>query len=133
MDMSRTPEEAPLLPAADEEKAVAAPEKTPCPRNRALECVILVSSLLLALSHLAILYFFSSSSCSLTPTHSALDQHLCSLARTLPYAISSGLPTAGILIIAAPSIAKPDRVELVRCLVLFFYLFGASLGAVIHC
>jgi hypothetical protein len=132
--MSPCPEKASLLPAAQVDEAAPAPSE-PQARgcNRTLEVMLLIHSLLLALSHLAIIYFFRGASCAPTFVHTLVSQHLCSLAEALPVAISSGLPTAAALIILAPMIAKEDRIELARCLVLFFYLFGATLGAIVNC
>ncbi|KAF9695292.1 hypothetical protein EKO04_006952 [Ascochyta lentis] len=117
-----------LLPMAAPTPACAPQRRTFIDRHHALiESFTLAFIFLFAVSQCLILYGIRS-----LPYLSASDQ-LCSflsnLAGALRISIPASLPTATLLFIATPYIARPDRIVTSWYLILLCYLAGSTSGA----
>lgn len=89
---------------------------------------------------LALILFLAASQCLIlygvhnlpyTPPSTALCVFLIDLAAGLRLAIPTSLPTATLLFIASPYIARPERLVMTWYLVLLCYLVGSTSGAVL--
>ena len=93
------------------------------------ESLALALVLLLAASQCLILYGVHG--IPYTSPNSALCTFLTNLASGLRFSIPTSLPTAILLFIASPYIARPERVLATWYLILLCYLVGSTLGAVL--
>ncbi|KAF2175295.1 hypothetical protein K469DRAFT_475330, partial [Zopfia rhizophila CBS 207.26] len=120
-------EKASLLPVTETQKLSTLQENddeaTPN-QLRIAEFALLFLTFLLAGFQTFILNFDFASSCIFGP-------HFLPIAQGLPQSLFIGFPTTAIFLIAAPVLAKKERVGFVRCLIMFCYLLGATWGAVI--
>ncbi|KAG9196382.1 hypothetical protein G6011_01503 [Alternaria panax] len=126
--MLYTTEKTPLLPVI-ERTLDGYVDKMDQRRREGIEYALLVSTLLLTVFQLLVLY----SGDSLVPI--ALDGHcyalVAQLARGLRMSIPASLPTAAILFIVAPYLAQKERVVMTRYAILICYLMGSTLGALL--
>ena len=91
--------------------------------SKSAENILLTLSLLLSFLHVFILYFSS-----LIPE--AVAPLLLPLGPGLRVSIPSALPTAVTFFIAAPFLASHERRNFTRCLAVFCYLCGSTIGGV---
>lgn len=108
-------------------------QPAPAPRHSAthelLECCALALILFLAAAQCLILYGVHSLPFTI-PSH-ALCVFLTNLAAGLRLSIPASLSTTTLLFIAAPYVARPERILATRYLILLSYLGGSTLGALV--
>ncbi|KAF2128542.1 hypothetical protein P153DRAFT_293102, partial [Dothidotthia symphoricarpi CBS 119687] len=116
--MNSTSEKTPLLPIT--ERAVS-PHREPLVR-KSTEFLLLLLCVVLAVLQFFVHFNFCS-------PESRLGAHLDLLARGLTLSVPASLPTTTILFVAAPWIARPDRIAITRYAILSCYVVGSTLGA----
>ncbi|KAF2795802.1 hypothetical protein K505DRAFT_359891 [Melanomma pulvis-pyrius CBS 109.77] len=126
---SRASEKTPLLPVTTINGVPISwptfrPTPPPPPPSRPIENILLALSLFLSFFHVFILYFSNLTPAFLVPL-------LLPLVPGLRIAIPAALPTAVAFFLAAPLISTHDRRNFTRCLAVFLYLCGSTLGAAI--
>ncbi|KAF2715374.1 hypothetical protein K504DRAFT_457546 [Pleomassaria siparia CBS 279.74] len=92
------------------------------PPTKRIENTLLTLSLLLSFVHVFILYFSFYIPAILAPM-------LLPLLPGLRVSIPAALPTAVAFFLAAPFIASYERRNFTRCLAVFCYLMGSTIGA----
>lgn len=119
-----------LLPLADLTPQPAPLRRTFFARHHELiESFALALILFLAASQCLILYGIHS--LPYTSPSGALCVFLTNLAGGLRLSIPAGLPTATLLFIATPYLARPERMLASWYLILLCYLVGSTLGALL--
>ena len=119
-----------LLPLAEQALRPTPQRRSFINRHQILfESLALALILFLAASQSLILY--GSHSIPYTVPNSALCIFLTDLAGGLRLSISTSLPTATLLFIASPYVARPERLAATWYLILLCYLVGSTLGALL--
>lgn len=105
-------------------------EPVPSANVSVAEAIFLFLSLLIGVLQAVVLYCFyyldSPPACL-----DGLSPYTFFLARGLPSAITSNLPTAILFYLASSHLASADRVRFAQSLTLFCYLLGSTWGALL--
>lgn len=119
-----------LLPLAELDPQPTPPRVSFATRQReVIESCALALILFLAASQCLILYGIHGLP-NTTPS-SGLCIFLTNLAAGLRFSIPAGLPTATLLFIASPYVARPERILATWYMILLSYLVGSTLGALL--
>jgi hypothetical protein len=124
-------EKAVLLAAAIQDVEEQRPrDPVPSAKVSVAEAIFLFLSLLIALVQAGILYCFHYLDSS--PAYlDGFSPYTVYLARGLPSAITSNLPTAILFYLASSHLASEHRVRFAQSLTLFCYLLGSTWGALL--
>src|SRR5688500_3124801 len=105
-------------------------DAVPSAKASVAEAIFLFLSLLIGLVQAGILYCFHY--LDSPPAYlDGLSPYTVYLARGLPSAITSNLPTAILFYLASSHLASADRVRFAQSLTLFCYLLGSTWGALL--
>jgi hypothetical protein len=120
-------EQAPLVSWVDVE-AYREEEQQECRRLEVIEYLLLFCVLVFTSIQFLVLYYYDGAPAS-EMTH--CEAMLATLASNWHLTIPASLPTSGVLFIIAPYVARPERVPIVRYIILLCYLVGSMVGGLL--